>query len=130
MEQGEVIAKIDNKIFNEKGFFDYLNNQEKQEVLNRFDNGLSLCVGIFEKGILKLAFVLDFEHTDFIHVREADGDFKNYYRYMNNFAEGVAKGTNRNFLSMNIVRNALKNMAKKLGWEYNQNTEFVRKVYE
>lgn len=124
----KIIAKIDNKIFNEKGFFEYLTDKERKEVLNDFEKNTSICVGFFFSGILRFAFILDFENYDTVHIREADGDFKKSYSILDKFVTGVAMGMNKNFLSLNTKKESLARFAKKCGWQEKQQNEFLKAV--
>lgn len=108
-------------------FFNHLLPAEKHDIQTRMEKGLSQIV-VFRKGKKDVfAAVLDY-HEEFIHVREAAGNFPRFYRELSNFAEGVAKFLRKKHVTFCTYRQGIKHRAEKLGYKINPDGDMEKAV--
>lgn len=121
----EVVARVDNSLIYHH-FFDYVKDETLPE---RIQKNLSLAVGFYEKNANKLLFCAIYDTCeDTLHVREVGGNFLKYSACLDIFSQGLAKYFNRDVVSLNTYKKAIRKMAYNLGFTTSNETEFLKRV--
>lgn len=108
-------------------FFDYLPQDEKEEIYERQQKGISQTIGFFQADKTICAIVLDFG-PDSIHVRQMGGNFPSIIRYIETYCAGLCLFAKKNKLTFCTSRKAVAKIGKKLGFVLNDDGDYEKEI--
>lgn len=121
----QISVKFDNKP--DHAFFDYVGIDNKLEIYERINRGVSQVVFFLVNGIERFAAIIDF-HYGCVHVREVGGHFPFMWKYLREFCEGLAKVVGVNSITFRTYSDGVKYLAKKAGYSLNDKGEFEKVI--
>lgn len=127
MVQGEnKITILFDRDFLHHSFYDYLTTDAKNIIENRINKGKTIICGVYKNGCHLFCVSFDIDNQDILHCRDVAGDFGRNLHHLLNVATIIAKGLNRDFITVNATKRSVKKFCERLGFEHVQENEFQK----